>query len=586
MPLLEHLGVTVVDERPYEIDAPRRHRPVDLLVRCAGRGGRPARRSRGAGPRGRRLPRGVGGHDRERRAEPAGAPGRPLRRDVVIVRALCQYLHQAGVRFTDAYLADTLAANPERGAPDRRAVPPAPRPRAAARSRRRGRRRRRARARDRRGGQPRRRPDPAGARARRGGGGADERVPGPSRTWRASSTRRRSTSCPGRGRSTRSGWRPPRWRASTSAPATSPRGGIRWSDRREDFRTEILGLMKAQSVKNAVIVPVGAKGGFVVKRPPPASDRVAVAAAVLDGYRTFIRGLLELTDNLVDGRVVPPEGVVRHDGDDPYLVVAADKGTGSFSDVANELAARVRLLAGRRVRLRRVGGIRPQGDGHHVARRVDLGARPLPRPGRRRRHRAARGRGHRRHVGRRVRQRPPAVAAPAARRRVRPPSRVRRPRPRSRPPASPSGNGCSSSRHRRGPTTTRRCCPPGAGCTSAAPSRSTSRPRHARVLGVDDRPLTPDELVRAVLRAPVDLLWNGGIGTFVKASTESDADVGDRTNDPVRIDATELRCRVVAEGGNLGLHPTRRGSSTPSPAAASTPTPSTTRPASTAPTTR
>ena len=117
------------------------------------------------------------------------------------------------------------------------------------------------------------------------------------------------------------------------------RGGIRWSDRREDFRTEILGLMKAQTVKNAVIVPVGAKGGFVVKRPPPASDRVAVAAAVLDGYRTFIRGLLELTDNRVDGRVVPPEGVVRHDGDDPYLVVAADKGTGSFSDVANELAA-------------------------------------------------------------------------------------------------------------------------------------------------------------------------------------------------------------------------------------------------------
>src|SRR6185312_14260960 len=117
------------------------------------------------------------------------------------------------------------------------------------------------------------------------------------------------------------------------------RGGIRWSDRKEDFRREILGLMKAQSVKNAVIVPVGAKGGFVVKRPPPASDRVAVAAAVLDGYRTFIRGLLELTDNRVDGRVVPPEGVVRHDGDDPYLVVAADKGTGSFSDVANELAA-------------------------------------------------------------------------------------------------------------------------------------------------------------------------------------------------------------------------------------------------------
>jgi glutamate dehydrogenase len=116
------------------------------------------------------------------------------------------------------------------------------------------------------------------------------------------------------------------------------RGGIRWSDRREDFRWEVLGLMKAQTVKNSVIVPVGAKGGFVVKRPP-AGDRAAVQAEVLECYRTFIRGMLDLTDNLVDGVVVPPDDVVRYDGDDPYLVVAADKGTATFSDVANALAA-------------------------------------------------------------------------------------------------------------------------------------------------------------------------------------------------------------------------------------------------------
>ncbi len=115
------------------------------------------------------------------------------------------------------------------------------------------------------------------------------------------------------------------------------RGGLRWSDRRDDFRTEVLGLMKAQTEKNAVIVPVGAKGGFVVKEPP--SDGARLHDEVLTCYRTFVRGLLDVTDNLVDGVVVPPPGVERHDGDDPYLVVAADKGTATFSDVANELAA-------------------------------------------------------------------------------------------------------------------------------------------------------------------------------------------------------------------------------------------------------
>ena len=174
------------------------------------------------------------------------------------------------------------------------------------------------------------------------------------------------------------------------------RGGLRWSDRPEDFRTEILGLAKAQTVKNAVIVPVGAKGGFVVKSPPPGRD--ALYAEVASCYRTFVRGLLDVTDNLVDGRVVPPDRVVRHDGDDPYLVVAADKGTATFSDMANAISRRVRVLARGRLRLRRVEGLRPQGDGDHRPRRLGVGAAALPGPRRRRAERGLHRGGHRGHV--------------------------------------------------------------------------------------------------------------------------------------------------------------------------------------------
>ena len=131
------------------------------------------------------------------------------------------------------------------------------------------------------------------------------------------------------------------------------RGGIRWSDRKEDFRTEILGLMKAQMVKNAVIVPTGSKGGFVVKRPP--ATREALQAEVVACYTTLMRGMLDITDNIVGDKLVPPTDVVRHDGDDPYLVVAADKGTATFSDIANGIAERIRVLARRRLRLGRLG---------------------------------------------------------------------------------------------------------------------------------------------------------------------------------------------------------------------------------------
>ena len=169
------------------------------------------------------------------------------------------------------------------------------------------------------------------------------------------------------------------------------RGGLRWSDRREDFRTEILGLVKAQAVKNAVIVPVGAKGGFVVKQPAAAHRRCRPPTATPPATRASPAtscsspGLLDVTDN-VDQRhrkVVPPPEVVRRDGDDAYLVVAADKGTATFSDIANDVAEVLRLLARRRVRLRRFGRLRPQGDGHHRQGRVGERQTPLPRNGRR-----------------------------------------------------------------------------------------------------------------------------------------------------------------------------------------------------------
>ena len=206
------------------------------------------------------------------------------------------------------------------------------------------------------------------------------------------------------------------------------RGGLRWSDRREDFRTEILGLMKAQMVKNALIVPVGAKGGFVVKRPP--AEREALAGEVVACYRTFISGLLDLTDTVRDGRVVPPPDVVRHDGDDPYLVVAADKGTATFSDIANGIAQEYGFWLG--------DAFASGGSAGYDHKAMGITARSAWESVKR--HFRELGTdiqstdftvvGHRRHVRRRVRQRHAAVAAHPAGRRVRPPPRL--PRPRSR----------------------------------------------------------------------------------------------------------------------------------------------------------
>ena len=207
------------------------------------------------------------------------------------------------------------------------------------------------------------------------------------------------------------------------------RGGLRWSDRAEDFRTEILGLVKAQMVKNTVIVPVGAKGGFYCKQlPDPAVDREAWLAEGKACYRLFIASLLELTDNIVDGAVVPPEHVVRYDGDDPYLVVAADKGTATFSDIANGISIDHGFWLGDAFASGGLGRLRPQGDGHHRQGRVGVGPPALPRDGHRHPDPGLHLRRDRRHEWRRVRQRHAAQSAHQAGGRLRPPAPDHRPR--------------------------------------------------------------------------------------------------------------------------------------------------------------
>ncbi len=336
------------------------------------------------------------------------------------------------------------------------------------------------------------------------------------------------------------------------------RGGLRWSDRREDFRTEILGLVKAQAVKNAVIVPVGAKGGFYAKALPDPSDREAWLAEAVGAYRDFVGSLLDLTDNRVAGAVVPPPRVVRHDGDDPYLVVAADKGTATFSDIANEVAAGYGYWLGDAFAS---GG--SEGFDHKAMGITARGAWESVRA-------------HFRALGRDIEG--SAFTAVGI----------------GDMSGDVFGNGMLLSTtmrlvaafdHRHvfldpdpDPLDSHRerqrlfCLPrsswadydpalisPGGGVHPRSAKSVPISPQVRAVLGlgVDVTALTPAELIRAILMAPVDLLWNGGIGTYVKASGETHAEAGDRANDAIRIDGRQLRARVVGEGGNLGL--TQRG---------------------------
>jgi glutamate dehydrogenase len=332
------------------------------------------------------------------------------------------------------------------------------------------------------------------------------------------------------------------------------RGGIRWSDRREDFRTEVLGLVKAQMVKNAVIVPVGAKGGFVVKQPPP--DPPQLREEVTECYRTFVRSMLDVTDNVVGGRVVAPADTVVYDGDDPYLVVAADKGTATFSDVANAIAAEYGFWLG--------DAFASGGSVGYDHKAMGITARGAWESVRR----------HGRVIGKDVDRDPITVVGIGDMSGdVFGNGMLRSPHLRLvaafdhrhvflDPDPDPAASYAERLRLFRLPRSSwadydRTTISAGGGVHSRAAKSIPITPEIGAVLGIEATHMTPIELVRAVLAAPVDLLWNGGIGTYVKASTESHAEVGDRANDTVRIDGDQLRCRIVAEGGNLGL--TQRG---------------------------
>ncbi|MGK5114881.1 MULTISPECIES: NAD-glutamate dehydrogenase domain-containing protein [unclassified Geodermatophilus] len=334
--------------------------------------------------------------------------------------------------------------------------------------------------------------------------------------------------------------------------AAVARGGIRWSDRPEDFRTEVLGLLKAQLVKNAVIVPAGAKGAFVVRADLRGLDRAAAQERVAAAYRSFVSGLLDVTDDLVDGAVVPPDRTVVLDGDDPYLVVAADKGTATFSDLANALAVERGFWLGDAFASggsagydHKAMGITARGAWVSVRRSLrelgtEVDAEPVTVAGIGDMSGDVFGNGmllsprlrlvaafDHRHVF--LDPDPDPAASFAERRRL---------------AALP---GSSWADYDPG------LLSPGGGVHRRDAKVVALSPEVRRRLGVEATELTPDEVVRAVLRAPVDLLWNGGVGTYVRAAEETDAEAGDRANDRVRVTAETLRCRVVGEGGNLGL---------------------------------
>jgi glutamate dehydrogenase len=332
------------------------------------------------------------------------------------------------------------------------------------------------------------------------------------------------------------------------------RGGLRWSDRREDFRTEVLGLVKAQMVKNTVIVPVGSKGGFFVKKSPTDGDRDAVQAEGIACYKMFINGMLDITDNLVDGKVVHPADVVRHDADDPYLVVAADKGTAKFSDIANAISIEHNYWLGDAFASGGSHGYDHKGMGitarggwesvkrHFRALNRDCQSQDFTCVGIGDMSGDVFGNGmllsehirlvaafDHRHVF--LDPNPDAGRTFAERERL-----FKLPRS--------SWDDYDKS-----------LISSGGGVFPRSAKSIPISPEVREILGLkaDVEHLAPNELLSAILKAPVDLLWNGGIGTYVKSSAETHADVGDRANNALRVDGGELRCKIVGEGGNLGM---------------------------------
>ena len=332
------------------------------------------------------------------------------------------------------------------------------------------------------------------------------------------------------------------------------RGGLRWSDRPEDFRTEVLGLVKAQMVKNSVIVPAGAKGGFVPAHlPDSTTNRAEWAAEGKECYRIFVSSLLSLTDNVVEVKVVAPEDVVRHDGDDPYLVVAADKGTATFSDTANAIAAEHHFWLGDAFASggshgydHKAMGITARGAWESVTRHLadlgidqatedftcvgigDMSGDVFGNGMLLSRHIKLVAAFNHRHVF--VDPNPDPEASWQERRRL------------FNLPRSSWGDYDSS------------LISEGGGVWDRTLKSIPVSPHMHEALGIDAsvNRMTPDDLISAILRAPVDLLWNGGIGTYVRATSETDAQVGDRANDPVRVTAKDVRAKAAGEGGNLG----------------------------------
>ncbi len=328
------------------------------------------------------------------------------------------------------------------------------------------------------------------------------------------------------------------------------RGGLRWSDRREDFRTEVLGLMKAQNVKNTLIVPVGAKGGFVPKQMPRGS-REEIQREGTECYRLFIRGLLDLTDNVQGSQVVPPADTVRYDPDDPYLVVAADKGTASFSDTANALAAEYRFWLG--------DAFASGGSAGYDHKKMGITAKGAWECVKR----------HFREIGIDTQSQDFTVAGIGdmagdvfgngmlLSRHIRLVAAFNHqhifldPEPDAEPSFRERERMFRLSRSSWSDYDTRVLSKGGAVLPRDAKELALS-PQTRALLGLETAKATPQQVIQAILKLPVDLLWNGGIGTYVKASWESNSAIGDRTNDAVRVDGRDLRCKVIGEGGNLG----------------------------------
>lgn len=330
------------------------------------------------------------------------------------------------------------------------------------------------------------------------------------------------------------------------------RGGLRWSDRLEDYRTEVLGLMKAQVVKNSVIVPSGAKGGFALKNLPQKPDKEWMQKEVVACYGYFIRGLLDLADNIKEGEAIPPQGIICHDASDPYLVVAADKGTATFSDLANSIAKEYDFWLGdafasggsagydhKKMGITARGalesanrhfcelGINPEQDIFTVVGIGDMSGDVF---------------GNGMLYSKKIK----LIAAFDHRHIFLDPD--------------PDPQSSYQERQRLFKLTTSsfadydtQLISKGGGVYPRTLKSISLTPEVQNVLDIKEDSLTPDQLIHAILKAPVDLLFNGGIGTYVKSARESHADVGDRANDHTRVNGQELRCQIVCEGGNLGL---------------------------------